>query len=71
MGGLKGVNLMRVVDRRRVLPEVTIGLDKEETTKLATILNKSDIEKDFCNKLLSNINTVLDDEDFKEKKNDS
>ena len=29
---------MRVVDRKKVLPEVTIGLNKEETITLASIL---------------------------------
>ncbi len=60
---------MRVVDRRRVLPEVTIGLDKEETITLATILNKSEIEKEFCHELLSKIDVVLKDDDFREGKN--
>jgi hypothetical protein len=60
---------MRVVDRRRVLPEVTIGLDKEETITLATILNKSELEKEFCRELLSKIDVVLKDEDFREGKN--
>ncbi len=60
---------MRVVDRRRVLPEVTIGLNKEETIILTTILNKSEIEKEFCQELLSKINVVLKDDDFREGKN--
>ncbi len=60
---------MRVVDRRRVLPEVTIGLDKEETITLATILNKSELEKEFCRELLSKIDVVLKDDDFREGKN--
>ncbi len=55
---------MRVVDRKRVLPEVTIGLNKEETTILATILSKSNTEKDFCSELLSKIDTVLKDEEL-------
>ncbi len=59
---------MRVVDRKRVLPEVTIGLDKEETITLTTILNKSEIEKDFCLELLSQIGVVLKDDDFREEK---
>ncbi len=59
---------MRVVDRKRVLPEVTIGLDKEETITLPTILNKSEIEKDFCLELLSQIGVVLKDDDFREEK---
>ncbi len=58
---------MRVVDRRRVLPEVTIGLSKEEANVLGVILNKSEIEKDFCGDLLSKIDTVLKDDDFREK----
>ena len=36
---------MRVVDRRRVLPEVTIGLNKEEAIILTSILSKSELEK--------------------------
>lgn len=60
---------MRVVDRKRVLPEVTIGLDKEETITLSTILSKSELEKEFCNDLLSKIKAVLQDDDFKDKNN--
>ncbi len=60
---------MRVVDRKRVLPEVTIGLDKEETITLSTILSKSELEKDFCDDLLSKIKVVLQDDDFKDKNN--
>ncbi|MBT6051531.1 MAG: hypothetical protein HOG49_32415 [Candidatus Scalindua sp.] len=60
---------MRVVDRKRVLPEVTIGLDKEETLTLSTILSKSELEKDFCEDLLSRIKVVLQDDDFKDKNN--
>ncbi|MDV5121901.1 MAG: hypothetical protein R2549_07565 [Candidatus Scalindua sp.] len=58
---------MRVVDRRRVLPEVTIGLNKEETTTLASILTKSELEKEFCQDLLTKIDEVLKDDDFKER----
>ena len=37
---------MRVVDRRRVLPEVTIGLNKEgQAIILTSILSKSELEK--------------------------
>ncbi len=61
---------MRVVDRRRVLPEVTIGLNKEEAAILANILNKSDTEKDFCIELLTRIDSVLEDKDFREEEND-
>ena len=60
---------MRVVDRRRVLPEVTIGLDKEETITLTTILSKSELEKEFCHELLSKIDVVLKDDDFRVGKN--
>ena len=58
---------MRVVDRRRVLPEVTIGLNKEETTTLASILTKSELEKEFCQDLLTKIDEILKDDDFKER----
>ncbi len=60
---------MRVVDRKRVLPEVTIGLDKEETITLSTILSKSELEKEFCEDLLTKIKVVLQDDDFKDKNN--
>ena len=60
---------MRVVDRKRGLPEVTIGLDKEETITLSTILSKSELEKEFCEDLLSRIKVVLQDDDFKDKNN--
>ncbi len=60
---------MRVVDRKRVLPEVTIGLDKEETITLSTILSKSELEKEFCEDLLSKIRIVLQDDDFNDKNN--
>lgn len=56
---------MRVVDRKRVLPEVTIGLNKEEAIILASILSKSELEKDFCRDLLSEIDVILKDDDFK------
>ena len=59
---------MRVVDRKRVLPEVTIGLNKKETVILATVLSKSDLEKEFCHDLLTKIDVVLQDDDFQEKK---
>jgi hypothetical protein len=62
-----GVYNMRVVDRKRVLPEVTIGLNKGETVKLATILSNSDAEKEFCRELLTQIDHVLKDDDFKEE----
>ena len=45
---------MRVVDRKKVLPEVTIGLNKEETTTLASILNKSELEKELSIELADN-----------------
>ncbi len=60
---------MRVVDRKRVLPEVTIGLDKEETITLSTILSKSELEKQFCEDLLSKIKVVLQDNDFNDANN--
>jgi hypothetical protein len=64
----QGVFVMRVVDRKKVLPEVTIGLNKEETVTLASILSKSELEKEFCHDLLSKIGVVLKDDDFLEKK---
>ena len=60
---------MRVVDRKRVLPEVTIGLNKEETITLSTILSKSELEKKFCDDLLAKITVILQDDDFRDEIN--
>ena len=38
---------MLVVNRRKLLPAVTIGLTKEEADKLANVLRKSNVEVSF------------------------
>jgi len=49
---------MQVVNRRKLLPAVTIGLTKEEACKLAKVLGGSDVEISFCLDLLSDIDLV-------------
>jgi len=49
---------MQVVNRRKLLPAVTIGLTKEETCKLAKVLGESNVEISFCLDLLSDIDLV-------------
>jgi hypothetical protein len=49
---------MQVVNRRKLLPAVTIGLTKEEACKLAKVLGESNVEISFCLDLLSDIDLV-------------
>lgn len=49
---------MLVVNRRKLLPAVTIGLTKEEADKLANVLIKSNVEVSFCIDLLADIDLV-------------
>ncbi|MFQ5965459.1 MAG: hypothetical protein ACE5KZ_14375 [Candidatus Scalinduaceae bacterium] len=51
-------NEMHVVNRRKLLPEVTIGLTKEEASKLAKVLSESNVEIKFCLDLLADIDLV-------------
>ena len=50
---------MLVVNRRKLLPAVTIGLTKEEAEKLAKVLGESNVEIRFCLDLLSDIDFVV------------
>lgn len=49
---------MLVVNRRKLLPAVTIGLTKEEADKLANVLRRSNVEVSFCIDLLADIDLV-------------
>jgi hypothetical protein len=49
---------MLVVNRRKLLPAVTIGLTKEEADKLANVLSKSNVEVSFCLDLLADVDLV-------------
>ena len=49
---------MLVVNRRKLLPAVTIGLTKEEADILANVLRKSNVEVSFCLDLLADIDLV-------------
>ncbi len=50
---------MLVVNRRKLLPAVTIGLTKGEAEKLAKVLGESDVEISFCLDLLADIDFVV------------
>jgi len=50
---------MLVVNRRKLLPAVTIGLTEEEAGKLAKVLGESDVEVSFCLELLTDIDFVV------------
>ncbi len=50
---------MLVVNRRKLLPAVTIGLTKEEAEKLAKVLGGSNVEISFCLNLLADIDFVV------------
>jgi Flp pilus assembly protein TadD, contains TPR repeats len=50
---------MLVVNRRKLLPAVTIGLTKEEAEKLAKVLGESNVEISFCLNLLTDIDFVV------------
>lgn len=49
---------MLVVNRRKLLPAVTIGLTREEADKLAKVLRESNVEINFCLDLLADIDLV-------------
>ncbi|MCP5077760.1 MAG: hypothetical protein GY951_06840 [Psychromonas sp.] len=50
---------MLVVNRRKLLPAVTIGLTKEEAEKLAKVLGGSNVEIGYCLELLADIDFVV------------
>ena len=52
-------NDMLVVNRRKLLPAVTIGLTEEEAEKLAKVLGESNAEINFCLELLADIDFVV------------
>ncbi len=58
---------MQVVNRRKLLPAVTIGLTKEEACKLAKVLGESNVEISFCLDLLSDIDLVALEEKIVKK----
>jgi hypothetical protein len=49
---------MQVVNRRKLLPAVTVGLTKEEAAKLARVLKESNVEIRFCLDLLADLDLV-------------
>ena len=58
---------MQVVNRKKLLPDVTIGLTKEEAAKLAKVLGESDVEIKFCLDLLADLDLVELEEQIRNK----
>jgi tetratricopeptide (TPR) repeat protein len=58
---------MLVVNRRKLLPAVTIGLTNEEAEKLAKVLGESNVEIGFCLNLLADIDFVVLEEKIANK----
>jgi hypothetical protein len=49
---------MQIVNRRKLLPDITIGLTTEEAAKLAKVLSESNVEVKYCLDLLTDIDLV-------------
>ncbi len=49
---------MQIVNRRKLLPDITIGLTTEEAAKLAKVLGESNVEVKYCLDLLADIDLV-------------
>ena len=49
---------MQIVNRRKLLPDITIGLTTEEAAKLAKVLCESNVKVKYCLDLLSDIDLV-------------
>ncbi|MFQ5862911.1 MAG: hypothetical protein ACE5IC_07285 [Candidatus Brocadiales bacterium] len=56
--------MARVVDRRKVIDEILIGLSYEEGNKLANILRESQVEKQLCLSILPDLEAILLDNDL-------
>jgi hypothetical protein len=62
------VNMARVVDRKKVMDEILVGLTYEEGSKLANVLKNSQVERQFCLGLLPEIEAILLDNEMRQKK---
>ncbi len=51
--------MARVVDRKKVMDEILVGLSYEEGSKLASVLKNSQVERQFCLGLLPDIEAIL------------
>ena len=60
--------MTRVVDRKKVMDEILVGLSYEEGSKLAEVLKNSQVERQFCLGLLPEIEAILFDNQLRQKK---
>ncbi|MFN3468052.1 MAG: hypothetical protein ACK4WF_10205 [Candidatus Brocadiales bacterium] len=59
--------MARVVDRKKVMDEILVGLSYEEGSKLATVLKNSQVERQFCLTLLPDIEVILMDSQLRKR----
>lgn len=59
--------MARIVDRRKVMDEILVGLSYEEGGLLANVLKNSQVERQFCLSLLPEIEAILLDNELRKK----
>ncbi|HHT9120453.1 MAG TPA: hypothetical protein ACFYD3_07915 [Candidatus Hypogeohydataceae bacterium YC41] len=59
--------MARIVDRKKVMDEILVGLSYEEGYKLANVLKNSQVERQFCLGLLPDIEAILLDNEMRQK----
>ncbi|MEE9584387.1 MAG: hypothetical protein V3W51_02795 [Candidatus Brocadiales bacterium] len=57
--------MARVVDRRKVMDEILIGLSYEEGGKLAKILKESQVERQLSLSILPDLEAILLDNELR------
>ncbi len=57
--------MARVVDRRKVMDEILIGLSYEEGGKLAKILKESQVERQLALSILPDLEAILLDNEMR------
>ncbi len=57
--------MARVVDRRKVMDEILIGLSYEEGGKLVNILKESQVERQLCLSILPDLEAILLDNEMR------
>ncbi len=60
--------MARVVDRKKVMDEILVGLSYEEGSKLANVLKNSQVERQFCLDILPEIEAILLDNEMRQKR---
>ncbi len=60
--------MARVVDRKKVMDEILVGLSYEEGSKLASVLKNSQVERQFCLGLLPDIEAILLENEMRQKR---